>query len=117
MIAFNIKMYQLNYNEIQFYITEPVDLSKFNYFSKGSIIYLLNEQLHREDGPAVEYPNGAKQWYINDQLHREDGPAVEYSSGRKEWYINGKLIDPSKNSVNELKIKLQELLDIVNEMN
>ena len=48
-----------------------------------------NDQLHREDGPAVEYANGDKLWYRNDQLHREDGPAIEYADGRKYWYING----------------------------
>ena len=46
-------------------------------------------QLHREDGPAVKYKDGHKEWYINDKLHREDGPAIEWSSGVKEWYING----------------------------
>ena len=29
-------------------------------------------------------------WYLNDQLHREDGPAIEYPSGSKCWYFNGK---------------------------
>jgi len=33
--------------------------------------------------------NGTKSWYLNDQLHREDGPAAEYASGNKEWYLNG----------------------------
>jgi len=31
--------------------------------------------LHREDGPAVEWYNGSKEWYKNAKLHREDGPA------------------------------------------
>ena len=48
-----------------------------------------NGQLHREDGPAVEYTDGTKVWYLNDQLHREDGPAVEYADGTKSWYLNG----------------------------
>ena len=47
-------------------------------------------ELHREDGPAVEYFNGNKYWFINGQLHREDGPAVEYSNGDKYWWIDGK---------------------------
>ena len=33
--------------------------------------------------------NGTNRWYINDQLHREDGPAVEYANGDKHWYLNG----------------------------
>ena len=49
-----------------------------------------NGQLHREDGPAVEYANGDKYWYINGKFHREDGPAIEWANDQKEWYINGK---------------------------
>jgi hypothetical protein len=48
-------------------------------------------QLHREDGPAIEYTNGNKSWYLNGQLHREDGPAIECTNGDKVWYLNGKL--------------------------
>ena len=46
-------------------------------------------QLHRENGPAVEWDNGAKRWYQNGQLHRTDGPAIIWSDGVKEWYQNG----------------------------
>ena len=35
-------------------------------------------------------PNGSKWWYLNDEYHREDGPAIEYASGTKLWYLNGK---------------------------
>lgn len=62
---------------------------------------------HRLDGPAVEHPNGSKDWYVNGKHHREDGPAVVwifgtyYSFSRErllnserrrigqQWYING----------------------------
>ena len=33
---------------------------------------------------------GGRAWYINDVLHREDGPAIEYANGNRYWYINGK---------------------------
>ena len=45
--------------------------------------------LHRKDGPAIEYANGAKTWYLNGKLHRTDGPAIERSNGDKCWYKNG----------------------------
>ena len=48
----------------------------------------LNGEYHREDGPAIEHPNGDKVWIINGELHREDGPAIEYANGDKIWYIN-----------------------------
>ena len=46
--------------------------------------WYVDEKLHREDGPAVEYVNGSKSRYIDDKLHREDGPAIERSNGIKE---------------------------------
>jgi hypothetical protein len=52
--------------------------------------WLHGNQLHREDGPAIEYGNGDKAWYINGKKHREDGPAVECVNGFKQWAINGK---------------------------
>ena len=48
-------------------------------------------QLHRENGPAIERANGTKYWYQNGLLHRTDGPAIEYSDGDKFWYQNDKL--------------------------
>lgn len=43
--------------------------------------------LHREDGPAVEWNNGSKEWYFNGKRHRLDGPAVERFNGHKEWWF------------------------------
>lgn len=33
---------------------------------------------------------GIKKWYGNGELHREDGPAVEYPDGRKSYWLKGK---------------------------
>lgn len=33
--------------------------------------------------------NEATFYFPNSQLHREDGPAVEYTNGYKEWWTNG----------------------------
>ena len=46
--------------------------------------------LHREDGPAVEYDNGDKEWYYEDKIHRKDGPAIEYENGDEEWWYMDK---------------------------
>jgi len=46
--------------------------------------------LHREDGPAIERPDGRKFWFQNGNLHRVDGPAVEHADGRKEYWLNDK---------------------------
>jgi len=55
----------------------------------GSKYWYLNDKLHREDGPAVELPDGTKRWCLNNQYHREGGPAIEWANGTKEWYLNG----------------------------
>lgn len=59
-------------------------------YTDGEKWWYLNGELHRENGPAVERPNGTKEWYLNGKRHREDGPAVEFASGKKEWWANGK---------------------------
>lgn len=28
-------------------------------------------------------------WYLNDQPLREDGPAIEYENGAKSWFVKG----------------------------
>ena len=56
----------------------------------GTVRYYLNGELHRIDGPAIEWANGDKYWYINGQHHRLDGPAIEWADGSKTWWINGK---------------------------
>jgi len=30
-----------------------------------------------------------KSWFKNGKRHREDGPAIEWKLGSKEWYIDG----------------------------
>ena len=54
----------------------------------GSKIWYLNDRIHREDGPAVEYSDGSKIWYIHGKRHRENGPSMEYADGTKYWYLN-----------------------------
>ena len=55
------------------------------------IVYYRNRkgELHREVGPAVEWPSGTKFWYRDGKLHREDGPAIEWAHGGKEWWCDG----------------------------
>ena len=71
--------------------------------------WYLNSELHREDGPAVEWNNGRKEWHINGQLHREDGPAVEWNNN-KYWYINGKQYTEPEHKHEIRSIKLLKLL-------
>ena len=36
------------------------------------------------------YDIGTKHWLLNGNLHREDGPAIEYASGKLGWFLNNK---------------------------
>jgi hypothetical protein len=39
---------------------------------------------------TMKMENGNKVWRNEvGQLHREDGPAVEYANGTKEWWMYG----------------------------
>ena len=86
--------------------------------TKKEFIYGIeyrNEQgkLHREDGPAIEWKSGTKEWRINGKLHRIDGPAIEYSDGSKIWYINGIYYSSEEEWQQEVaKIKLKLILDL-----
>jgi hypothetical protein len=57
----------------------------------GGKEWYVDGKCHRLDGPAIEYANGSKEWYVDDKRHRLDGPAVEWPNGTREWYANGKL--------------------------
>jgi hypothetical protein len=36
--------------------------------------------------------HGIKFWYQHGQLHRDDGPAIEWPDGEKSWYINNQYL-------------------------
>ena len=85
-------------------------------WSNGDKLWYLNDKLHREDGPAIERADGYKFWYLNDKRHREDGPAIEWASGAKEWYLNGTEYTEAEwqaklNPVKELSVK--EISDLL----
>ena len=81
-------------------------------YTDGAKYWCLNDELHREDGPAIEWANGTKHWFLNNELDREDGPAVELANGDKYWLLNGnelteaefnkKLKKPCNNKVVEI---------------
>lgn len=58
----------------------------------NDIVWVLNSQYHRTNGPAREFNNGAKEWWVNDALHWLDGPAIEYADGDRSRYVNGQYV-------------------------
>jgi len=75
----------------------------------GVKTFYLNNLLHREDGPAIEYPNGSKYWFLHGRRHRIDGPAIEYYNGTKFWYYHGEQIICFSQEEFERLIKLKAL--------
>jgi len=37
----------------------------------------------------IKWYGGDIWWELNDERHREEGPAVEYQDGKKAWYLEG----------------------------
>ena len=58
--------------------------------SRGrNIGWMVKGELHRVDGPAVEWVDGNKIWFFKGELHRVDGPAVIRPNKREEWWRDG----------------------------
>ncbi len=58
-------------------------------WTNGDKEWYMNGIRHRIDGPAIEWEIECYvEWWFNGELHREDGPAVEAQNGLKLWYIN-----------------------------
>lgn len=55
--------------------------------------YYYKGKLHRDEGlPAIDYPNGTREWWVHGLRHRdEDNPAVILTTGHREWWVNGQL--------------------------
>lgn len=62
------------------------------YTSRGDAIwYSYPKNIHKENGPAIEFTDGAEMWYRNNLRHRVDGPAISFNNGDRMWYRHGKL--------------------------
>jgi hypothetical protein len=58
----------------------------------GARAWWKDDKIHRDGGPAFEWPDGTHYWYKDGKHHRNDGPAVEYSDGNRMWYENGEFV-------------------------
>ena len=81
-------------------------------WSNGDKEWWLNGKRHREDGPAVESADGGKFWYLNGERHREDGPAIEWSDNSKSWWLNGENLTEEefkKKTAKEIVLTMDEI--------
>ena len=79
-------------------------------FTNGTKFWYFNQQLHRIGDPAVERANGTKYWYLNGQCHRTDGPAVEHTNGDKEYWYKDKQI--TKRTYLSKKFQVQMVMEL-----
>jgi hypothetical protein len=54
------------------------------------IAYYKNGDLHRENGPAIDYADGSKSWYLNDKFYSETEWKIEVEKLRKSRLITAK---------------------------
>jgi hypothetical protein len=61
--------------------------------------FKITEEIYRRlikkmviENKAIEHDRGFKIYYLNGECHREDGPAVEYPNGEKWWFLNDKYL-------------------------
>jgi len=82
--------------------------------------YMVNGQLHCDDGPAVIWNDKGAEWYQEGKLHRLDGPAIHRSSNWKQWWVNGLFIHQNDEAYREPRIcnrrlyKLENVIGLVN---
>jgi hypothetical protein len=48
------------------------------------------DELHREDGPAIDNYRGSKEWFKEGKRHRLDGAAIVHVNGSEMWFKEGK---------------------------
>ena len=76
----------------------------------GTKSWYQNDISHRDDGPAITYPDGSSRWFLNGKIHRTDGPAVYLGNGDVMYYLNGSYFNKeewfSKLTKEELAIAL-----------
>lgn len=90
-----------------------MDKLQKRYSYDGVEEWTLNGFTHREDGPAVIYPNGSKYWYRYNQLHRLDGPAIMRYNNTYEWYIEGRRMYSNYQFKFYSEISEEDLLSLV----
>lgn len=75
----------MQYDRLIEHLSYTIETNRF-----GTTRYRNSDgQLHRIDGPALEWYSGTQEWYKNGVLHRTDGPAIEFYDGSNEWHLNG----------------------------
>lgn len=68
-------------------IYTPEQLCKKLLPDQGYMYYFKGDDIFR-----IKDTSGMKNQWADGQLHREDGPAVEWADGSKSWWVDGKYL-------------------------
>ena len=79
-------------------------LQKIEY-GNGDYVVRKNGMYYRQDGSLVVCSPNTVYWYskTSELLNREDGPAIEYGDGYKEWYLDGIKYSESAHKIEMLR--------------
>lgn len=50
----------------------------------------LNGKPHRVGGPVYIWDDGLREWFKNGKRHNPSGPAIVYSNGEVEYWVKGR---------------------------
>jgi len=68
-------------------------------------------RLHRNNGPALVYPDVQIEWYKHGKSHRIDGPALITPNGWA-WYVNGVRIESWEQLKYEANLSDEKILEL-----
>jgi len=57
----------------------------------------------------TEFPGGDKYWVVDNQFHNENGPAVIGTNGHEQYYLNGEVLTKHEWTLEMRAIKFDEL--------
>lgn len=85
---------------------QMTDLVESFTFPNGATIYLKNGQLHRDNGPAIEFPGGmGSVFFQHGRLHRDNGPAISWPYQEDcQWFKHGIKISSTYQTQDNIKL-------------
>lgn len=72
-----------------------IESTKQVYEDKIVWVHPETGDLHRIEGPAIEWFSGAKEYWQFGVPHRVEGPALVWSDGSVEYYLEGRQFSES----------------------
>ena len=107
-----LQLYMLNGTYVGSYFNIPYKFTGYSIDLQNTTKYYKDGRWSREDGPAIIQNNGTKNWLINDELHRIGGPAVESCLGGSynSYYINGEKVTEEQHDLLYSIMRLKGLL-------